>query len=131
MEQAIEIIDLQSVRDILKTFAVSLENLQRFSEDHYNESQQLEARNLCATTREEYESIHSKLGEAEKNNEVFKYKEIKREAMQLLMNFKNQKIYTDYCQNKTNDYDLRCLKGSNEEANLQIKNENMSKCLCF
>ena len=127
MKEAIEIIDPQSVRSALKTFAVSFENLQRFSEDQYNESQQLEVRNLCAIIGEEYKSINNKLEEAEKNNEAFKYKEIKKEAMQLLMNLKNKKIYIDYCQNKANDYDLRCLKGSNEEANLQIKNENMSK----
>ena len=127
MEQAIEIIDPQIVRSTLKASAASLENLQWFSEDYYNESNQHEVNNLCATIWGEYEIINSKLGEAEKNNEAFKYKAIGREAMQLLMNLNNQKIYVDYCQNRTNDYDLRPLKGSNEEANLQIKNENMSK----
>ena len=130
MEEAIEIIVPQIVRSSLQTFAASLENFQRFSEDHYNESKQHEVNNMYATIQKEYESINSKLREAEKNNEAIKYKAIEMEAMQLLMNFKNKKIYMDYCQNRTNDYDLRCLKGNNEEANLQIKNENMSKCLC-
>ena len=107
MEEGIEIIDPQIPRKILQTLSISLENFQRFSQDHDNESDQLEVNNLCTTLREELKSINDELGEAEQNNEAFKYKTIEKEAIQFLKNFKNKKIYIDYCQNKTNDYDLR------------------------
>ena len=77
MEEAIEIIDPQSVRSALQTFAIWLENFQRFSEDHYNESKQLEVKNLCDTIGEEYESINSKLGEAEKTMKPSNTKQLK------------------------------------------------------
>ena len=70
----------------------------------------------------------SKLEQAERYNNAAEYKEIEREATQLLMNLKNEKIYTDFWLKRINNYNLRCLKGSNDEANDQIKIEKMSKC---
>ena len=131
MEEGIEIIDPQTPRNILKNFDTSLENFQIFSQEHNNESDQLEVNDMCTTMREELKSINEELGEAEQNNEAFKYKVIEKEAMKLLMNLNNQKIYIDYCLKRTNDYNLGCLSGSNEGANLQIKTKKMSKCLCF
>ena len=131
MEEGIEIIDPQIPRSILQNFDTSLENFQIFSQEHNNESDQLEVNNMCTTMREELKSINDELREAEQNNEAYKYKAIEKEAMKLLMNLKNQKIYIDCCLKKINDYNLGCLSGSNEGANLQIKTKKMSKYLCF
>ena len=131
MGEGIEIIDPQIPRSILQNFDTSLENFQIFSQEYNNESDQLEVNNMCTTMREELRSINDELGEAEQNNEAYKYKAIEKEAMKLLMNLKNQKIYIDCCLKKINDYNLRCQEGSNEGANLQIKTKKMSKCLCL
>ena len=127
MEEAIELIALQIPTSVLQTLSISLENFLRFSQDHNNESDQLEVSNLCTSMREELEALNYKLGEAEENNEAFKYKIIEKDATQLLENLKSQKIYNDYYQKRTNNDSLKGLEEGNEEVHLHMEMEEMGK----